>query len=142
MIVDAEKALDALLDANADARAQWERYQKLTCDPRITAVGRLLRRTSIDELPQLINILRGEMSLVGPRPITTSEMSRYGTKLGLYFSARPGLTGPWQISGRSDCDFTRRIELDADYLSHWRFSSDFFILLQTVFAVVSRKGSY
>jgi exopolysaccharide production protein ExoY len=142
MIVGAEKALNSLLDADADARAQWERCQKLAYDPRITPVGRFLRRQSIDELPQLINVLRGEMSLVGPRPITPSEMSRYGANLGLYLSARPGVTGPWQISGRSDCDFDRRVKLDADYVSSWRFSNDLFILLQTIRAVLSRKGSY
>lgn len=142
MVVGADKALAALLDADPDARAEWGRYQKLADDPRITPVGRFLRQFSIDELPQLVNVLRGEMSLVGPRPITPSEMSRYADRLGLYLSARPGLTGPWQISGRSDCDFQRRVELDADYVSHWRFSNDLFILVQTIFAVLGRKGSY
>ena len=151
MIVEADKTLNALLDADADARAEWERCHKLAYDPRITSVGRLLRLTSIDELPQLMNVLRGEMSLVGPRPITPSEMARsitpsemarYGTKLGLYLSARPGLTGRWQTSGRNDCDFPRRVELDAEYVSRWSFSRDLFIMLQTVFVVLSRKGSY
>jgi exopolysaccharide production protein ExoY len=142
MIVGAEKALKTLLDADAEAQGQWERYQKLAYDPRITPVGRFLRRSSIDELPQLINVLRGEMSLVGPRPITPSEISRYGDKLALYLAARPGLTGRWQVSGRSDCEFNRRVKLDAAYVSHWRFSSDFFILLRTVFVVLNRKGTY
>jgi exopolysaccharide production protein ExoY len=142
MIVEADKTFNALLDANADARAEWERCHKLAYDPRITPVGRLLRLTSIDELPQLMNVLRGEMSLVGPRPITPSEMPRYGTKLALYLSARPGLTGRWQISGRSDCDFTTRVELDAEYVSRWSFSRDLFIMFQTVVVVLSRKGSY
>jgi exopolysaccharide production protein ExoY len=142
MIVDAENALNVLLDVDPSARTEWERYQKLVVDPRITPMGRLLRQTSFDELPQIINIVLGEMSLVGPRPIAPSEMSRYGDRLGLYLSARPGLTGAWQISGRSDCGYDKRVELDTSYVSDWRFSTDLFILLRTVGAVAKRIGSY
>lgn len=142
MIVDAECALHALLDEDPLARAEWHQYQKLADDPRVTAVGRVLRRTSLDELPQLINVIRGEMSLVGPRPVTQSELSRYGDRLGFYLSARPGLTGVWQISGRSDCDFDSRVKLDANYVADWCFSKDLLILLRTIGAVFNRKGSY
>jgi len=142
MVVDAENELKALFDHNPSARAEWERSQKLINDPRVTRVGRFLRESSLDELPQLINVVRGEMSLVGPRPIVPSEMSRYGDWLGSYVSARPGLTGTWQISGRSDCGYDNRIKLDANYVSDWRFSTDLSILVRTVGVVVERKGSY
>jgi len=103
---------------------------------------RLLRESSLDELPQLINVVRGEMSLVGPRPIVPSETSRYGDRLDSYVLARPGLTGAWQISGRSDCGYDKRVKLDANYVSDWCFSTDLSILVQTVRAVIERKGSY
>jgi len=141
MVVDAEKVLQALLEEDPGIRAEWERSQKLNRDPRVTPVGRFLRQSSLDELPQLINILRGEMSLVGPRPIVPAEMLRYGDQLGSYISARPGLTGLWQINGRSDCSYDKRVELDADYVSNWRFAADIFILVQTVSTVIGRKGS-
>ena len=142
MVVDSDKVLEALLDDDPGARAEWERSQKLIKDPRVTPVGQFLRESSLDELPQLINVLRGEMSFVGPRPIVPSDMSRYGDRLGLYMSARPGLTGAWQIDGRSDCGYDKRVELDANYVSNWRFSTDLSILVRTVGAVIDRKGSY
>lgn len=147
MVVDAENVLKALLNDDASIRAEWERSQKLikdprVTDPRVTRVGRFLRESSLDELPQLINVVRGEMSLVGPRPIVPSEMSHYGDRLGSYVSARPGLMGVWQISGRSDCGYDKRVELDANYVSNWRFSTDLSILVRTVSAVIDRKRSY
>jgi lipopolysaccharide/colanic/teichoic acid biosynthesis glycosyltransferase len=147
MVVDAENVLKALLNDDASIRAEWERSQKLikdprVTDPRVTRVGRFLRESSLDELPQLINVVRGQMSLVGPRPIVPSEMSRYGDRLDSYVLARPGLTGAWQISGRSDCGYDKRVELDANYVSDWRFSTDLSILVRTVGAVIDRKGSY
>ena len=147
MVVDAENVLKALLNDDASIRAEWERSQKLikdprVTDPRVTRVGRFLRESSLDELPQLINVVRGQMSLVGPRPIVPSEMSRYGDRLDSYVLARPGLTGAWQISGRSDCGYDKRVELDANYISDWRFSTDLSILVRTVGAVIDRKGSY
>jgi exopolysaccharide production protein ExoY len=142
MIVDAENALNVLLDVDPSARTEWERCQKLVVDPRITPLGRILRQTSFDELPQIVNVLRGDMSLVGPRPIVPSEMSRYGNRLDLYLSARPGLTGAWQISGRSDCGYDKRVELDTIYVCDWRFSTDLFILVRTVGAVAKQIGSY
>lgn len=142
MVADAENVLAALLDSDPGARAEWEHRQKLMNDPRITPFGRLLRESSLDELPQLINVLRGDMSLIGPRPIVAPEMSRYGDRLSLYVSARPGLTGAWQIGGRSDCGYDKRVELDANYVSNWRFSTDLSILMRTMAAVIQRKGSY
>lgn len=141
MVVDAENVLQALLEDDPDIRAEWERSQKLIRDPRITRIGRFLRESSLDELPQLINILRGEMSLVGPRPIVPAEILHYGDRYGFYILARPGLTGLWQISGRSDCSYDKRVELDANYVSNWRFVTDIFILVQTMSTVVRRKGS-
>lgn len=142
MVVDSENVLKALLDDDPDARAEWKRSQKLIKDPRITPFGQFLRESSLDELPQLINVLRGEMSLIGPRPIVPSEMSHYGDRLALYLLARPGLTGAWQVSGRSDCGYDTRVELDANYVSNWRFSTDLSILVRTVHAVIKRRGSY
>jgi exopolysaccharide production protein ExoY len=142
MVVDSDQVLEALLDDDSSARAEWKQCQKLINDPRVTPVGRLLRESSLDELPQLINVLRGKMSFVGPRPIVLSDMSHYGDRLGSYVSARPGLMGVWQISGRSDCGYDKRVELDANYVSNWRFSTDLSILVRTVSAVIDRKRSY
>jgi len=142
MVPDSDKVLKALLASDPAARMEWERTQKLTNDPRITDVGRFLRQSSLDELPQLINVIRGEMSLVGPRPIVPTELTRYGDHLGLYLQARPGITGIWQVSGRNHCEYDRRIEMDADYVRDWRFSADLAILVRTLGAVLARTGSY
>jgi exopolysaccharide production protein ExoY len=142
MVIDSDKVLKTLLESNPAARLEWERTQKLANDPRITTVGKFLRQSSLDELPQLINVIRGEMSLVGPRPVVPSEAARYGDKLGLYLQARPGITGIWQVSGRNDCGYDQRIEMDANYVRNWRLSADVAILLRTLGAVIARKGSY
>jgi exopolysaccharide production protein ExoY len=142
MVPNSDKVLKALLDSDPAARLEWECTQKLIDDPRITAVGKFLRKSSLDELPQLINVIRGDMSLVGPRPIVPSEVQRYGDKLGLYLQARPGITGIWQVSGRNDCGYDQRIEMDAVYVRNWRFSTDIVILMRTLVAVLARKGSY
>jgi exopolysaccharide production protein ExoY len=139
MVVVSENLLKELLDDGSCAPAEWARSQMHIKDPRITYAGEFLRKSSLDELPQLINVLRGEMSLVGPRPIVPSEMSHYGDRLGSYVSARPGLTGAWQIS---DCGYDRRVELDANYVSNWRLATDLSILARTVSAVIDRKRSY
>ena len=102
MVLDSDKVLKTLLESDPAARKEWDRTQKLANDPRITPVGKFLRQSSLDELPQLINVIRGDMSLVGPRPIVPSELTRYGDKLSLYLLARPGITGIWQVSGRND----------------------------------------
>jgi len=142
MVLDSDKVLKTLLESDPAARKEWDRTQKLANDPRITPVGKFLRQSSLDELPQLINVIRGDMSLVGPRPIVPSELTRYGDKLSLYLLARPGITGIWQVSGRNDCGYDRRIEMDANYVRNWRFSTDFVILLRTLGAVLARRGSY
>jgi exopolysaccharide production protein ExoY len=142
MVADADRLLRNLLELDPEARREWDRAQKLTNDPRITPIGKFLRQSSLDELPQLINVMRGEMSLVGPRPVAPWETKRYGDKLHLYLKARPGLTGIWQVSGRSNCVYNQRIEMDADYVTNWRFSKDVAILLRTPGAVFARRGSY
>jgi len=142
MFVDSEYRLKLLLDADPVAHGEWERNWKLKNDPRITPFGQVLRKSSADELPQLLNVIRGEMSLVGPRPVVVEELTRYGQRVCLYLSSRPGITGSWQISGRSDCDYDKRVELDTDYVSNWRLSTDLSILVRTVGAVIERNGSY
>lgn len=141
MILGAEDCLAEYLDHHPDAKAEWQNHQKLEFDPRITPIGRVLRATSLDELPQLINILRGEMSLVGPRPITKDELIRYGRAADHYLAVRPGLTGPWQISGRNDVGYNERVALDHAYVSDLSLFRDIVILLRTPSAVLSRRGA-
>lgn len=141
MILGAMDALDEYLEYNPEERQEWQSSRKLTFDPRTTAIGRLLRETSLDELPQLLNVLRGEMSLVGPRPVTASELALYGDAARLTLSVRPGITGPWQIGGRNDLSYARRVELDAQYVMHRNFLGDLAILLRTPRAVFSRAGA-
>ena len=116
--------------------------KKLMHDPRITPLGLVLRKTSLDELPQLWNIIRGEMSVVGPRPIVLAETAKYGRLIERYMSARPGLTGLWQISGRNDVDYARRVTLDRRYVEEWSVGLDLRILLKTVIIVLSSRGCY
>ena len=126
---------------NPDARAEWARDQKLTNDPRITPVGNFLRRTSLDELPQLFNVLRGEMNLVGPRPITVAELTRYGRVRWHYLSVRPGLTGLWQVSGRNNTTYEERVALDRRYVEQHSIWLDLRILFKTIKVVVARDGA-
>lgn len=142
MAVNAKELLEAYLQDNPAARREWELTQKLRDDPRITPLGRFLRKTSLDELPQLVNVLRGDMSLVGPRPIVQDEMARYNEHITDYLCVRPGITGLWQVSGRSDVDYDRRVDLDIRYVRTWSLSGDISILLRTVLVVFSRSGSY
>jgi len=142
MVVDADRVLHDLLTHDAEARAEWERDFKLRCDPRITPVGAFLRRTSLDELPQLFNVLVGEMSLAGPRPIVSQEVERYGKYIESYWQCRPGLSGPWQISGRNDVSYQTRVGLDHSYVQNWSFARDVAILVKTVVVVFSRSGAY
>ncbi len=141
MVVDSESRLRALLDSDPAAREEWERDRKLKSDPRITPFGSILRKWSADELPQLINVIRGDMSLVGPRPIVSEELERYGECVSVYLAARPGVTGSWQISGRSDVTYESRVSLDAEYVRNWRVSRDLSILVGTVGAVIRQRGS-
>jgi lipopolysaccharide/colanic/teichoic acid biosynthesis glycosyltransferase len=135
--------LEELLARDPQARAEWERDFKLRNDPRITPLGRLLRKTSLDELPQLINVIRGEMSLVGPRPVIPSELDRYGVAKVYYLQVRPGLTGLWQVSGRNDVDYERRVSLDGWYVRNWTLWYDILILFRTLLIVPSKaSGAY
>lgn len=136
MVVNPEQALQAFLAANPDARSEWQQSQKLRHDPRVTLFGHALRRSSIDELPQLFNILRGDMSCVGPRPVTAAELDRYGPQSALYIQTRPGLTGLWQISGRSRLSYEDRVALDSAYITRWSLGRDILILFKTIFAVI------
>jgi exopolysaccharide production protein ExoY len=142
MVVDADVQLRRLLNEDALVRAEWEACQKLKCDPRVTQMGHVLRLSSIDELPQLINVLRGDMSLVGPRPIVEEEIYRYREKFIDYRRMRPGLTGIWQVSGRSDISFDERTELDRSYGQNWTFLEDIMIILKTIPAILLSKGCY
>jgi len=142
MVVDAEARLAALLASDPQVRAEWAKDFKLKRDPRITPLGDFLRRSSLDELPQLFNVLLGEMSIVGPRPIVRSEAVRYGARFESYCRVRPGITGLWQVSGRNDISYRRRVAMDAVYARSKCLSWDVKILLLTVPAVFLAKGSY
>jgi Undecaprenyl-phosphate galactose phosphotransferase WbaP len=142
MVIDAEKKLEDLLQAHPEMRSQWKKEQKLRDDPRISSAGQFLRRTSLDELPQLINVIRGEMSLVGPRPVVQAELSRYADQLGYYLMVRPGMTGMWQISGRNDLDYDTRVYLDTWYVKNWSLWYDLVILVKTVQVVLKGRGAY
>ena len=136
MIVEADEALRQYLASNPQAEKEWRETHKLRNDPRITPLGRLLRKSSIDELPQLVNVLRGDMSCVGPRPIVADELARYGNNAADYLQARPGLTGAWQVSGRTSLRYADRVALDAEYVRHWSLWKDFLILVETIPAVM------
>lgn len=141
MVTDSQARLERLLESDAAARAEWKATQKLTNDPRITALGAFLRKSSLDELPQLLNVLKGEMSIVGPRPITESEVERYGDDFDKYKSVRPGLTGLWQVSGRSGTTYARRVALDVEYVRNGSYVGDIKIMFQTVPAVLMSDGA-
>ncbi len=142
MVADAATQLERHLAADPALRAEWEATHKLKDDPRVTRVGRFLRRFSLDELPQLWNVLIGEMSLVGPRPIVDDEVAKYRDAFDLYTMVRPGMTGYWQISGRSDTDYDQRVELDSFYVRNWSVWLDVIVLIKTVSAVLKRDGAY
>jgi exopolysaccharide production protein ExoY len=136
MVANSEDVLKAYLEANPDIRTEWEKTHKIRNDPRVTFLGRMLRKSSLDELPQLYNIIRGDMSCVGPRPIVKEELLRYGDHVGEYLRTRPGLTGLWQVSGRSSMDYANRVALDSQYVRNWSVWFDIAILFRTVFAVM------
>lgn len=142
MVVGSAEALARHLRESPDAQREWDRTQKLLHDPRITRVGRFLRRTSLDEFPQLWNVLRGEMSIVGPRPIVESEIARYGASYVLYTHVSPGITGLWQVSGRNNLPYADRIRLDVHYVRNWSIWLDLYILTRTITAVISGRGAY
>ena len=142
MMVDADGALEELLKNDPDARREWTADRKLRQDPRITRLGEFLRKSSLDELPQLINVLRGEMSVVGPRPIVDAEVPKYGRWFRYYRAVRPGMTGLWQISGRNHVDYRRRVAMDVLYVRRLSFMGNVSILFRTIPAVLLRSGSY
>ncbi len=141
MVLDADGALERHLRANPDAAREWAATQKLADDPRVTPLGRFLRKSSLDELPQVLNVLAGDMSLIGPRPIVPAECARYEDALAYYVSVKPGITGLWQISGRSNCSYAERIALDVRYAANWSLRDDLMILALTVPAVLLQRGS-
>ncbi|MDR3639984.1 MAG: undecaprenyl-phosphate galactose phosphotransferase WbaP [Humidesulfovibrio sp.] len=136
MVSNASAVLQKLLDADPALREEWETNQKLAKDPRITPIGRLLRRTSLDELPQLFNVLAGDMSLIGPRPIVAAELKKYGERYEMVSRVRPGMTGLWQVSGRSSLPYEMRVELDTYYIKNWSFWLDLYIMLKTPWAIL------
>lgn len=142
MVVNSKEVLEQVLASDLEARAEWDATFKLKNDPRITKIGHFLRRTSLDELPQLFNVLRGEMSLVGPRPIITAELERYNDEVDYYLLSKPGMTGLWQVSGRSDVDYETRVYLDAWYVKNWSMWNDIAILFKTISVVLKKDGAY
>ncbi|MFQ1061158.1 undecaprenyl-phosphate galactose phosphotransferase WbaP [Klebsiella pneumoniae] len=142
MVINSKEVLADLLANDPCAKEEWDATFKLKNDPRITKIGALLRRTSLDELPQLFNVLKGEMSLVGPRPIITAELERYNDEVDYYLLGKPGMTGLWQVSGRSDVDYETRVYLDAWYVKNWSMWNDVAILFKTVGVVLKKDGAY
>jgi lipopolysaccharide/colanic/teichoic acid biosynthesis glycosyltransferase len=141
MVIDADERLARLLREDHVARDEWARNHKLRNDPRVTRVGRFLRRSSLDELPQLFNVLKGEMSIVGPRPIVEAEIARYGRRIAKYYSVKPGITGIWQVSGRNDVAYRTRVAMDCLYARSVRPSLYLWLVVATIPAVLSRRGS-
>jgi exopolysaccharide production protein ExoY len=141
MAPDAAERLQRLLDSDPTAAAEWETNRKLRCDPRVTAIGAMLRKSSLDELPQLFNVLRGDMSIIGPRPVTEEELARYASAVTAYLACRPGITGLWQVSGRSTTTYAKRVACDTFYARNWSMALDARILIVTIPALFS-DGAY
>jgi Undecaprenyl-phosphate galactose phosphotransferase WbaP len=142
MVLNGDEVLRGYLESHPEEKTVWEETQKLRRDPRITRVGRIIRKTSVDELPQLWNVLRGEMSLVGPRPFLQNQIEMYGPTFELYKRVRPGITGLWQVSGRNQLGFSERVRLDAYVIQNWSVWLDVYILARTIKAVITAKGAY
>ena len=142
MFDDADHRLRTLLHHDAAAHDEFASLRKLKADPRVTRLGRFLRATSLDELPQLWNVLRGDMSIVGPRPLVPDELDHYGDSINLVLQVKPGLTGIWQVSGRNDLPYPVRVALDADYAMHRTLWSDLRIIARTIPVLLFRKGAY
>jgi Undecaprenyl-phosphate galactose phosphotransferase WbaP len=142
MFQNANAVLEHYLEEHPELRSEWEADHKLRFDPRVTRIGRFLRKTSLDELPQLWNVICGEMSLVGPRPIVTAEIAKYGQYYGLYTMVKPGITGLWQVSGRNNTTYDERVQLDAYYVRNWSPWMDLYLLLRTIRIVLFAKGAY
>ncbi len=142
MHAEADKMLEEILENDPEKKAEWEREFKLKDDPRVTRIGKFLRRTSLDELPQLYNVFQGKMSLVGPRPIIRDEIPKYGEYFRYFTAVKPGITGLWQVSGRNDVSYEERVRLDVWYVRNWSLELDIMILVKTAAIVLMRKGSY
>jgi lipopolysaccharide/colanic/teichoic acid biosynthesis glycosyltransferase len=142
MCVNSAEVLEDYLSMHPDARVEWNTTHKLRHDPRVTPVGLILRRYSMDELPQVWNVLTGKMSLVGPRPIVAAEVEKYKDSFSFYCRVKPGLTGLWQVSGRSKLTYDERVALDRDYVEHWSLRRDLMILAKTIPSVVNQDGAY
>jgi len=142
MVPGADHMLHVLLEQDSNLKGEWMRYHKLHRDPRVTRLGRFLRSTSLDELPQLWNVIRGEMSLVGPRPVMPQELPRYGRNVRGYLAINPGITGLWQVKGRNDADYRRRVVLDTYYMRKQSLLLDLWILLKTIRVVLGGRGAY
>jgi exopolysaccharide production protein ExoY len=142
MVTDAPDRLRQLLDSDPMAAAEWAAHRKLRYDPRITTIGVILRKSSLDELPQLFNVLRGDMSIVGPRPVTEEELVRYSSSVGAYLACRPGITGLWQVSGRSNATYNRRVACDTFYAHNWSMVLDAKILIVTIPSVLFFDNAY
>lgn len=142
MCVNSSEVLEQYLTKHPEARAEWNKTHKLRIDPRITSVGMFLRRYSLDELPQAWNVILGQMSMVGPRPIVAAEVEKYGQYFELYCRVKPGVTGLWQVSGRSKLTYEERVQLDSYYVERWSLLRDVWILLATFKSVVNRDGAY
>ena len=138
---NAEQELEQLFEQTPELRLEWEKYFKLENDPRVTRFGRFLRRTSLDELPQFWNVLKGEMALIGPRPIVSAEVKYYGKDYAAFSRVKPGITGLWQVSGRSNTDYDERVALDVFYVNNWSFWMDYYIFFATINAVILRRGA-
>ena len=141
MYQDADQILEQVLEENPSMKKEWQMKFKLKKDPRVTPFGNFLRRTSLDELPQFWNVLRGEMSIIGPRPIVTEEIQYYGDKFPVFSSVKPGITGLWQVSGRSNTSYNARVKLDEYYVMNWSIWLDYYIFLKTIQVVMIRNGA-
>jgi lipopolysaccharide/colanic/teichoic acid biosynthesis glycosyltransferase len=141
MYSDSDKILESYLKENVSAKMEWDTTHKLVDDPRVTQVGKWLRRSSLDELPQVFNALMGSMSLVGPRPIVMEEISKYGDHFSYYCMVKPGVTGLWQVSGRSKLSYAQRVDLDRHYVMEWTLRNDLVILARTFFTVARGDGA-
>lgn len=142
MRIDASERLERLLASDPEAAREWAEFQKLRCDPRVTPLGKFLRKSSLDELPQLLNVIRGDMSVVGPRPITSAEIHRYGSGYVYYTAVRPGVVGLWQVSGRNRLTYEQRVAYDVEYVRNWSLLGDLRILARAVPVVLFASGAY
>lgn len=141
MEIDADAKLEKVLEENPEYRKEWNESFKLSNDPRVTRIGRFLRKSSLDELPQLFNVFKGDMSFIGPRPVTEEEILRYGENFNYVFSVKPGLSGMWQVSGRSDTDYTERVAFDSYYIQNWSIWLDLWLIFKTIGVVLTGRGA-